>query len=137
MPDPHRLEQTGGAAGEDGDRARALVGDVGLLEHRADGVDVGAQRHPVVVAEPAVDALDLVVGVVHQRGDRARPRRGGRELRGIEVQVDGEDAAVLGSELREPAQARACEGVGHAQSYPAGAAETQPLSYRTTGTLPA
>ena len=30
-PDPHRLEQARGAAGEDGDRARALVGDARLL----------------------------------------------------------------------------------------------------------
>ena len=66
-PDPHRLEQARRAAGEDGDGAGAVVGDVGLLEHLAHGVDVGAQRHAVVVREVAVGLLHLVLRVVHQR----------------------------------------------------------------------
>ena len=116
--DPDRLEQARGPAGEDGDRARALVGDARLLEHLAHRVDVGAQRHPLVVREVPFVILHAVLRVVHHRGDRARPCGRRRELGWIEVQVDGEHPAALGCELGKLPQAAACEGVGHAEKLP-------------------
>ena len=68
------LEQVLRLAGEDGHRAVAVGGDVPAVEHLAHALDVGLQRHLLVVPELAL-GLDPAGRLGHDRRDRGGPRR--------------------------------------------------------------
>ena len=121
-----RLEQPGRAAGEDGDAARALLGDPRLREHVADGLDIGAEPLLLLVGE-VVEPFDLVARVGDERGDQAGAGGRDAELGWIEVHVDAQHAALVGlhlGELPEASQGGKC--LGHEEGLP----PTLPLALR-------
>jgi hypothetical protein len=85
--------------------------DVRALQHRADALDVGAQRLPRAVLEPFG-----LVDLARRRGDDGvdlcRARGGRRELARVEVEEDGEDLPAVRAQLGQAAQAPARDRVG-------------------------
>ena len=110
--EPDDLEQAGRTGGVDGDPVRAVDGQVVAAQHALDALEVALERPALVVVE--LGLLDPVRRVGEHRRDRGGAGRRRRELRGIEVEEDGEDAAVRRADLGEPAQAPSGERLdGH------------------------